>query len=364
MKIVLAGGGTAGHIEPALAVARAWRANHPNDQIEFIGTNSGLENQLIPAAGFKLSHIPKVIIPRKISLSIFVAPTSLTRAFLETRSVLKGADLLIGFGGYVSAPAYLAARSLNLPFVIHEANAKPGLANRLGALFTKYLAVAQPVHTGKLSKALITGLPLRADVAKALQASSNDWSSARISAKEKLGLNPNAPVIAIFFGSQGSVALNKVIAQALPTLNATGAQILHAVGKANALPNATAGYKPSPYFEDMANIYLAADLVIARSGAVTCSEVNALGRYALFIPLPIGNGEQKVNARQIVEQARGEILDQKEFTPEWIAEHLDRLLASAASTGAQGSQSDIHATEKIVALMESALQSAWRGGKK
>lgn len=364
MKIVLAGGGTAGHIEPALAVARAWRANHPNDQIEFIGTKSGLENQLIPAAGFKLSHIPKVIIPRKISLSIFVAPTSLTRAFLETRSILKGADLLIGFGGYVSAPAYLAARSLNLPFVIHEANAKPGMANRLGAFFTKYLAVAQPVHNGKLSSALITGLPLRADVSKALLASANDWSAARISAKKKLGLDTSAPVVAIFFGSQGSVALNKVIAQALPTLNATGAQILHAVGKANALPNAIARYKPSPYFEDMANIYLAADLVIARSGAVTCSEVNALGRYTLFIPLPIGNGEQKVNARQVVQQSRGEVIDQKEFTPEWIAKHLDRLLATSASATVQGNPSDAQATEKIVALMESALKSALHGDKK
>ena len=110
MKIVLAGGGTAGHIEPALAVARTWRANHPNDEIEFLGTKSGLENQLVPAAGFKLSHISKVVIPRKVSLSLFVAPTTLTQAFLEARAGLKDADLLIGFGGYVSAPAYLAAR--------------------------------------------------------------------------------------------------------------------------------------------------------------------------------------------------------------------------------------------------------------
>ena len=109
MKIVLAGGGTAGHIEPALAVARTWRANHAGDQIEFLGTKSGLENQLVPAACFKLSHISKVVIPRKVSLSLFVAPTTLTQAFLEARAVLKGADLLVGFGGYVSAPAYLAA---------------------------------------------------------------------------------------------------------------------------------------------------------------------------------------------------------------------------------------------------------------
>ena len=356
MKIVLAGGGTAGHIEPALAVARTWRANHPGDQIEFLGTKSGLENQLVPAAGFKLSHISKVVIPRKISLSLFVAPTTLTQAFLESRAGLKGADLLIGFGGYVSAPAYLAARSLKIPIVIHEANAKPGLANRLGALFTNHLAVAQPVKSGKLSRALITGLPLRSDVSKALQTSGSDWSAARSKAKAALGMGAIEPVIAIFFGSQGSVALNKVIADSLPIFEKTGAQMLHAVGKSNQLPKAGPNYKPVSYIEDMASTYLAADLIIARSGAVTCSEVNALGRYALFIPLPIGNGEQKVNARLVTEQSRGEIIDQSEFTPQWIEKHLDRLLKNCELASPSGNASDLQASEKIVALMEEALK--------
>ena len=356
MKIVLAGGGTAGHIEPALAVARTWRANHAGDQIEFLGTKSGLENQLVPAAGFNLSHISKVVIPRKISLSLFVAPTTLTQAFLEARALLKGADLLIGFGGYVSAPAYLAARSLKMPIVIHEANAKPGLANRLGALFTNHLAVAQPVKSGKLSRALITGLPLRSDVSKALQVSGSDWSAARSKAKAALGMSASQPVVAIFFGSQGSVALNKVIADSLPIFEKTGAQLLHAVGKSNQLPKAGPNYKPVSYIEDMAGTYLAADLIIARSGAVTCSEVNALGRYALFIPLPIGNGEQKVNARLVTEQSRGEIIDQSEFTPQWIEKHLDRLLKNCEMASPAGNASDLHASEKIVALMEEALK--------
>jgi UDP-N-acetylglucosamine--N-acetylmuramyl-(pentapeptide) pyrophosphoryl-undecaprenol N-acetylglucosamine transferase len=356
MKIVLAGGGTAGHIEPALALARTWRTKRSEDEIEFIGTKSGLENQLVPAAGFKLSHIPKVIIPRKASLSLFVAPTTLTQAFLQSRAALRGADLLVGFGGYVSGPAYLAARSLNIPIVIHEANAKPGLANRLGSLFTNYLAVAQPVTTGRLSRALITGLPLRADVAQALQVSSKDWSSARNRAKAAIGFNQNTPVVVIFFGSQGSVALNKVIADALPIFKESGAQLLHAVGKANPIPSNDQNYKAVPYIEDMATAYLAADLIIARSGAVTCSEVNALGKYALFIPLPIGNGEQKVNARLVTEQSRGELVDQGEFTPVWISKHLDRLLKNSEMASPFGNSSDLLATEKLAALMEEALK--------
>lgn len=355
MKIVLAGGGTAGHIEPALAVARAWRRNHPQDQIQFLGTKSGLEKQLVTAAGFNISYIPKVVIPRKISLSLFVAPTTMTRAFIESRAILKDADLLVGFGGYVSGPAYLAARSLNIPIVIHEANAKPGLANRLGAFFTNFLAVAQPIHSGKLSKALITGLPLRGDVASALQESSSNWQLAREKAKKALGFSPASPVIAIFFGSQGSIVLNKVIAEALPVITNSGAQVLHAVGKANSLPTATNGYKPVSYIEDMATTYLAADLIIARSGAVTCSEVNALGKYALFIPLAIGNGEQKVNARQVVEQSRGEIVEQSEFNSEWISRNIDRLLQNSQMAPISGNQSDLAASEKIVALMEAAL---------
>ena len=196
---------------------------------------------------------------------------------------------------------------------------------------------------------------MRDDVAKALQESSSDWQLAREKAKKSLGFAEGSPVIAIFFGSQGSVALNKVIAAALPVITKSGAQVLHAVGKANSLPNASNGYKPVSYIDDMAKTYLAADLIIARSGAVTCSEVNALGKYALFIPLAIGNGEQKVNARQVVEQSRGEIVEQSEFNIEWISRNIDRLLQNSQMAPIHGNQSDLAASEKIVALMEAAL---------
>ena len=124
--IVFAGGGTAGHIEPALAVARAWRDVHSDDVICFIGTKNGLENTLVPAAGFALAHIPKVSIARKPSRSWLKLPFDLVRAVRRSRIILKNADLLIGFGGYVSAPAYIAARLGGVPIVVHEANAKPG----------------------------------------------------------------------------------------------------------------------------------------------------------------------------------------------------------------------------------------------
>lgn len=360
MKIVFAGGGTAGHVEPALAVARLWRQNHPGDELQFIGTASGLENQLVPAAGFKLSHIPKVVIPRKLSPKLLKVPFTLASSILAARKVLNGADLLIGFGGYVSAPAYLAAKSLGISFLVHEANARPGFTNRLGARLSPYCAIAQPVQSGALQSALVTGIPLRADVATALVKSAGDWTGARARAKSALGFSSTEPLVLAFFGSQGSVALNQVIAQSLPSLLANGSQLLHAVGKLSVLPPMQERYKSTEYIEDMAMAYLAADLIISRSGAISCSEVNALGKYALFIPLPIGNGEQSLNANSLVSQGRAEILQQNKFTSAWLKLNINRLLNLAASSSDAGSDSDALATEKIVNYMQYALKSQVR----
>ena len=355
MKIIFAGGGTAGHVEPALAIARLWRDKYPNALIEFIGTAKGLENQLVPAANFKLNQIPKVVMPRKISPSLIGAPFAFSRALIASRQIIKGSDLVIGFGGYVSAPAYLAAKSLNIPFVVHEANAKPGFANRLGARLTSNVAVAQAVEKGSLSSALITGIPLRSDVASAFTKSAEDWGKARAQAKASLGFSPSAPLVLAFFGSQGSVTLNAVIEKSLPTLLANGGQLLHAVGKLNPLPKTQERYKSIAYIEDMATAYLAADVIISRSGAISCSEINALGRYALFIPLPIGNGEQRFNANQVISQGRGEVIDQELFSQSWIASNLNRLLAKSADSPLAGSDSDINSSVKIVSFMEYAI---------
>ncbi len=360
MKIVFAGGGTAGHVEPALAVARLWRQNHPDDNLQFIGTASGLENQLVPAAGFKLTHIPKVVIPRKLSPKLLKAPFTLSGSFFAARKLLNGADLLIGFGGYVSAPAYLAAKSLHIPFVVHEANSRPGFANRLGARLTPYSAIAQSVQSGALQSALVTGIPLREDVATALLKSAGDWTGVRARAKSALGFSSTDPLVLAIFGSQGSVALNKVITQSLPSLLANGSQLLHAVGKLNALPPMQERYKSTAYIEDMATAYLAADLIISRSGAISCSEINALGKYALFIPLPIGNGEQSFNSNSLISQGRAEVLQQNRFTSAWINSNINRLLNLAAESGDAGSDSDALATEKIVNYMQYVLKSQLR----
>jgi UDP-N-acetylglucosamine--N-acetylmuramyl-(pentapeptide) pyrophosphoryl-undecaprenol N-acetylglucosamine transferase len=271
--------------------------------------------------------------------------------------VAKKADVLIGFGGYVSAPAYLAAALSRTPIVIHEANAKPGWANRLGAAFTSHLAVAHPVESGKFADALLAGLPLRSDVAQACVASVSNWAGARRAAKSHLGFPADRPLVFIMGGSQGSMAINAIVSKSVATFNQKEISVLHSVGKLNALPDSQGGYKPVAYVDAMADAYLAADLIIARSGAVTCSEFRALGRYALFVPLPIGNGEQFVNAASLVADGRAEVITQKEFTAEFITAHVDRLLAAAANAPIDGDDQDLDAAQKIVALTEFALKS-------
>jgi UDP-N-acetylglucosamine--N-acetylmuramyl-(pentapeptide) pyrophosphoryl-undecaprenol N-acetylglucosamine transferase len=358
-KIIFAGGGTAGHIQPALAVARLWRQAHPNDQIIFLGTSSGLETRLVPEAGFELQLMTRVRVPRSLSVELVKVPGLLRRSIRESKSILKDADLLIGFGGYVCAPAYLAAASLNIPIVIHEANAKPGWANRLGARYSDALAVGTPVLQGPFAQALITGLPLRDDITSILMthrsASEDEWKTVRGKAKNDLGINPANKVILVFGGSQGSQALNEVIENTRRLIKDKNITIVHSVGGSNVLPESDDGYLASSYIENMATAYLASDLVIARSGAITCSEVRALAKYALFIPLPIGNGEQSVNALHLVDAGRARVLDQKSFTPTWLLDNMVAMLTQSDCASDLPDFSDLEAAAKILALAEHQL---------
>jgi len=363
-KIVFAGGGTAGHIQPALAVARLWKQSHPTDQIVFLGTSSGLETKLVPAGGFELELITRVHVPRSLSIDLLKVPGSLRRSMTESKNILRDADLLIGFGGYVCAPAYLAARSLKVPFVIHEANAEPGWANRLGARFTDALAVGSPVTHGPFAQALITGLPLRDDITSLLvahrNADENTWSEIRVKAKRDLGINSGKKVVLVFGGSQGSQAINSVIEEARRLFKGRPITIVHSVGTANHLPPSDDTYISFSYIENMATAYLASDLVIARSGAITCSEVGALGKYALFIPLPIGNGEQSVNADHLVEIGRARVLEQSSFASTWLVDNIESMLALSDQFGDLPNFADLDAAAKILALAEHRLSSGER----
>lgn len=350
MKIVLAGAGTAGHIEPALAVAEAWRQKFPKSEFEFVGTMAGLENILVIGAGYKLTTIPKVTLPRSLNPAGLLAPLRFAQALSKSLQIVNGADCVVGFGGYVSAPIYLAAALRRIPFVIHEANAIPGWANKFGAFLGGAMAVGKSVKTGKFIGAEVVGLPLKPAISAALDLAKSDWPAARSSAKAKLGIKSGKPLILIMGGSQGSAAINSVVASSLSNL-LTDFELLHSVGGKNQLPLASAGYQPVSYIEDMATAYLAADLIIGRSGAITCAEINALGKYAIFIPLAIGNGEQARNADFLIEQGRAEIVPQSEFSAQWLIKNISSALAKSQELMA-GNESDRDAAANIVKLMQ------------
>jgi UDP-N-acetylglucosamine--N-acetylmuramyl-(pentapeptide) pyrophosphoryl-undecaprenol N-acetylglucosamine transferase len=358
MKVLLAGGGTAGHIEPALAIGRALRTVDSDIELLFLGTAGGLENTLVPAAGFSLHLIPKVEVPRHLTIALLSTPIKLLASIRQTMRALDGVDCAIGFGGYVAAPLYCAAFLKRVPFVIHEQNAKPGWANRVGAYLTPWRAISYPVSRGKLRSSTITGLPLRADVLAAITDASPDWPAARRSAQEQLRtryhLSENGPIVFVFGGSQGSQAINAVINGLRDRSEELGISIIHGVGRNNTLPSAEARYVALPYIEEMALHYLAADIVISRSGAVTCAEVTALGKFALFIPLPVGNGEQALNAEQLVSQSRAEIVNQKDFTDEWLVENMSRLLKKSAQADMAGDITGVYAADKIVEMITRA----------
>ena len=342
-RILFAGGGTAGHIEPAWACSQIWANKHPGDEIAFLGTKSGLEVTLIPERNGTLYLIPKVTAPRKLDLSALFFPFRLINSIFQTVSIVKRFDVVVGFGGYVAASAYIAAALLRKPIVIHEQNAKVGLANKFGAIFSKEIAVAYPIAAKELSGSRVVGNPLRDQIVKAAQEAELDWRDARKGAKEKLGISNS--LILMLGGSTGSQSMNTVIAETISMNGFQNYQVIHSVGRDNQLPTARPNYRPVAYIEDMATALLAADLVISRSGAIATTEFAALGRYALFIPLPIGNGEQALNAEELVKAGHAELISQSDFNAKWLSENLDRLLRKGRD---EAYGTPLNAAEQIV----------------
>ncbi|HEX5254476.1 MAG TPA: glycosyltransferase, partial [Mycobacterium sp.] len=207
ISVVIAGGGTAGHVEPALALADAVRRAAPEARITALGTQRGLETTLVPQRGYPLELIPAVPLPRRLSADLLALPVRLRAAVRRVREVLDAvaADVVVGFGGYVALPAYLAARG-RVPIVVHEANARAGLANKIGARFADRILAAVP--DSGLPRAEVIGIPLRRAI------SSLDRRALRAQAREHFGLDPAAPTLLVTGGSQGARSLNTAVSGA------------------------------------------------------------------------------------------------------------------------------------------------------
>ncbi|MGB8650989.1 MAG: undecaprenyldiphospho-muramoylpentapeptide beta-N-acetylglucosaminyltransferase [Mycobacteriales bacterium] len=309
VHVVLAGGGSAGHVEPMLNTADALRRRDPSTGVSCLGTAEGLESRLVPLRGYPLAVVPKVPLPRRPTVDLLRVPGRLRAAVKAARRHLDEVDaaVVVGFGGYVSVPAYLAARRRGTPVVVHEANARAGIANRLGARFTPYVAAA--VEGSGLRGARVLGIPLRQQISQL------DRAAARPAARAALGLE-EGPVLLVTGGSQGARSINAAVAEASRPLADAGVQVLHITGPTQAEavrtalgPGAPGTHHVLDYVDAMDIAYAASDLVLCRAGAMTCAELAAVGLPAVYVPLPIGNGEQALNARPTVDAGGGLLVD-------------------------------------------------------
>lgn len=359
-SVVLAGGGSAGHVSPLLALADCLRRRRPELAVTALGTATGLEQRLVPARGYDLQAIPKVAFPRRPSRAALRLPVALTEAIGAAGAVLDdvSADVVVGFGGYVSAPAYLAARRRGIPIVVHEANARPGMANRLGARLSPY--VATTFASTVLPHARLLGMPLRREV------STLDRAAARPAALAEFGLRPDLPTLLVTGGSLGAARLNEAFSAASEHLGAAGVQVLHVTGlgkeftprgQVEGVP-----YVVRPYVDRMEAAYAVADLVVCRSGANTVCELAAVGLPAIYVPLPIGNGEQRVNAADVLAVGGARLVADGDVSADWVTREVVPLIVDGAARSAMGEAAASVGRRDGDELLADLVDEAHRGG--
>ncbi|CAH0166737.1 UDP-N-acetylglucosamine--N-acetylmuramyl-(pentapeptide) pyrophosphoryl-undecaprenol N-acetylglucosamine transferase [Microbacterium oxydans] len=351
---LLAGGGTAGHVNPLLAVADALRERDSAAEVLVLGTAEGLESRLVPERGYELLIVDKVPFPRRPNRQALRFPGRFRRAIAQVRAHIRehGVDVVVGFGGYASAPAYVAARRERIPFVVHEANAKPGLANVLGARWAAAVGVAftgTPLRGGE-----VVGMPLRREVIGL------DRAGSRAEAAEAFGLDAAKPVLLAFGGSLGAQRLNEALADSWRDVLDAGWQLLHVTGERSDLPDpGIEGYALRRYVDRMDLAFALADLILSRSGSATVSEVSALGIPALYVPYSVGNGEQRLNAGSAVAAGAAQLLDDETFTGDAVRATVipllndrPRIARMAAAAEHVGTRTG---TENVLALIDRAL---------
>ena len=354
---LLAGGGTAGHVNPLLAVADRLRERHPDATVLVLGTREGLEARLVPDRGYELLTIDRVPLPRRPNRAALRFPSRLRGTVDAVRAIIRDrdVDVVVGFGGYVSAPAYLAARAERVPYAIHEANARPGIANRLGARFTAFVGTAFPGT--RIRGGQFVGMPLRREIEQL------DRFEGRREGVRYFGLDETKPTLLVTGGSSGAKRINDTVSQSITLILGAGWQVIHVTGAYRDAvddPNLP-GYLVLKYADRMDLALAVSDLAVARAGTATVAELCALGIPAVFVPYAVGNGEQRFNARGAVEAGGAVIVGDSQFTPEWVASDLVPLLRNRARIAEMAARiattGTIDGTDRMVALVDAALAS-------
>ena len=333
LALLFAGGGTAGHVLPAIATAEALQRESTVElkldfEITYLATRTGAERRILEQNGANFRIVPKTDLPRKISGELLTFPLRMARALLLTLPVVRRVDVVVGFGGYVALPAYIAAFLVRKPLIIHEANALPGLANRLGRRIAVRALSNFPIPGWSPSD--VIGLPIRESIWRIGGLNRAERTTLQERARKNLGLAPDRKTILVFGGSLGAARINQALGGALDELLRNGYQVLHSTGAGKDLLDARPGYYPVQYISEMDQAYLASDLVISRSGAGTCAEIYASGLPAIMVPLAIGNGEQFLNAEHVVRSRASAgsavVIDESELSATALLHSIEKLI--------------------------------------
>lgn len=370
MKVLFAGGGTAGHINPALAVAGYLREREPNAQILYIGAKGGMEERLVPSAGFNFKSITVAGFQRKLSWQNVkrnaAAAVHVFTASREARHILREfqPDICVGTGGYVAGPVIREAMKMKIPSVIHEQNAFPGVTNKMLSKHADrtMLAVADAQkYLASEACCVLTGNPVRQEVIRAQ----------RDEARKKLGLDER-PLILSFGGSLGARSINEAVADlVVESVRSRKFQLIHGYGQwgkwfPDLLKQKGVDLKQHPeidvreYINDMPECLAAADLVICRAGAITLSELQVQGKASILIPSPnVAENHQYHNAMALVNRGAAAIIEEKDLTGEALCRKVDELFASPNTIRSLGENAKkmaiVNANARIYKIMKEVL---------
>ena len=366
MKIILTGGGTGGHIYPALGIAEALRAENPEAELLFIGSRHGPEGRIAQRAGLRFIGLPSRSFGRKLSMSNAAALLTLAGALIRAIVVLRRErpDLVIGTGGYTSAAVVLAQSLRRKPTLIHEQNAVPGRTNLLLARFVNAVCVTyeESVDRFRCKNVRVTGLPIRREIM-------TPWDKA--DARVKLGLMPDLFTVLAYGGSQGAQGVNRLMVAAVDLLRGQGVQILHQTGARNydevkeVAPTDADFYRIVGYLDEPEVAYRAADLIVCRSGASTLAEVCAVGLPAILVPYPYAYADHQMsNARVLEKRGAAVIVNEKTATGGELANHIAALQRDAERLRRMGEASIGLAQPDAALNVAKVAKTLIRGGLK
>ena len=340
MRVVFAGGGTGGHVYPALAVAEELMKKSPDSEILFIGGTRGIEQKIIGCSGFPVKTIPVSGFPRRLSFAMVAFAWKLMISIIRSLWILAKFKpaVIMATGGYVSGPPFIAARLLKIPVTIQEQNSYPGITNRKLARFADMVFLgfqdAKKFFKNTVDTAY-TGNPVRKEIG----------AGDRESAARSFGLDPAVKTLLVIGGSQGSQAINRALSRIIESLTERGIQVLWQAGDREfpiwkEFDGRGGKIHVLPYITRMADAYAASDLVLARSGAMSIAEITACGLPAIFIPLPsAAANHQEYNARSIADAGGAVMILERDLTPELLLREVLGVLESDERRKAMGEAS-------------------------